>query len=105
MRAQGFSFVYKNIDTPRSILIIDNSVLFHSKLLSVQSESGLNPLIMHTHACPCTSFVLMPEEEEKVPGFSLLHMHLFITDPVHSDALKSHGRLSDVFTVELAWAI
>ena len=87
MRAQGFPFVYKNIDTTRSILIIDNSVLFHSKLLSVQSESGLNPLIMHTHACSCTSLVLMLEEKEKVPGFSLLHMHLFITDPVHSDAL------------------
>ena len=47
----------------------------------------------------------MPEEEEKGPGFSLSHMHLIITDHVHTDALKSHGRLYDMFTVELAWVI
>ena len=34
-------------------------------------------------------------------------MHLVITDPVHqwqgdNDDIKSHGRLYDVFTVELA---
>ena len=37
----------------------------------------------------------MPEEEEKGPGFSRLHMHLGITDPVHewqgdNDVVKSH---------------
>ena len=53
-----------------------------------------------------TSLVLMPEEK-KGPGFSRLHMHLIITDPVHqwqgyNDAVKSHGRLYDMFTVELA---
>ena len=67
----------------------------------------VEPLIMYTHACPCTSLVLMPEEEEKGPAFSRSHMHLIITDPVHqwqgdNDAVKSHGRLYDVFTVELA---
>ena len=65
---------------------------------------------MYTHACPFTSLVLMPEEEEKGPAFSCSHMHLVITDPVHqwqgdNDAIKSHGQLYDVFTVELAWLI
>ena len=61
---------------------------------------------MYTHACPCTSLVLMTEEEEEIgPGFSRLHLN--ITDHVHqwqgdNDAIKSHGRLYDVFTVELA---
>ena len=70
----------------------------------------VEPLIMHTHACLCTSLVLMPEEEEIEPGFSHSHMHLVITDPVHqwqgdNDAIRSHGQLYDVFTVELAWLI
>ena len=59
---------------------------------------------------PFTSLVLMPEEEEKGLGFSRLHMHLIISDSVHqwqgdNDALKSHGRLYDLFTLELAWLI
>ena len=46
----------------------------------------------------------MPKEEEKGPGFSRSHMHLI---PVHqwqgdNDAVKSHGRLYDVITAELA---
>ena len=49
----------------------------------------------------------MPEEEGKGPGFSSSHMHLI---PVHqrqgdNDAVRSHGQLCDVFTVELAWLI
>ena len=49
----------------------------------------------------------MPKEEEKGPGFSRSHMHLI---PVHqwqgdNDAVKSHGWLYDVFTVELALLI
>ena len=56
----------------------------------------VEPLIMYTHASPCTSLVLMPEEEEIEPGFSRSHMHLIITDPVHqwqgdNDAVKLHG--------------
>ena len=70
----------------------------------------VEPLIMYTHACPFTSLVLMPEEEEKGPGFSRLHMHLVITDSVYqwqgdNDAIKSHGRLYDMLTVEIAWLI
>ena len=62
---------------------------------------------MYTHTCPCTSLVFMPEEEGKGPGFSSSHMHLI---PVHqrqgdNDAVRSHGQLCDVFTVELAWLI
>ena len=50
----------------------------------MRSGKWVEPLIMHTHACPCTGLVLMPEEEEeKGPGFSRSHMHLIITDPVH----------------------
>ena len=35
-------------------------------------------------------------------------MHLILTDPVHqsegaNDALKPHGQLYDLFTLELAW--
>ena len=59
---------------------------------------------MYTHARPLTSLVLMPEEEEKGPGFNRLHMHLIITAPVHqwqgdNDALKSHGGLHDMFSL------
>ena len=46
---------------------------------------------MYTHACPFA--VLMPEEEEKGPGFSRSHKYLIITNPVHqwqgdNDAVK-----------------
>ena len=41
-------------------------MLFHSNLLSVQSEGSLpEPFIMHTHASSCTCLVSMPEEEEE----------------------------------------
>ena len=63
---------------------------------STQTESGYT---MYTHICPCTSLVLMPEEEdpEKEPGFSCLCIHI-IAEPVHqwqggNDAVKSHGGL------------
>ena len=57
-------------------------MLFHSKLCAIGKR--VEPPTMHTHACPCTSLVLMPEEEEeKGPGFSCSHIHLSITDPVH----------------------
>ena len=51
----------------------------------------VEPLIIYTHACPFA--VLMPEEEEKDPSFSHLHIHLIITNPVHqwqgdNDAIK-----------------
>ena len=48
-----------------------------------------------------------PPLEEKGPGFSHSHMHLI---PVYqlqgdNDAVKSHGRLYGIFTVELALLI
>ena len=50
---------------------------------------------MYTHACPFTSLVLMPEEEQG-PGSSRSHMHLVITDPAHqwqgdNDDIKTYG--------------
>ena len=49
----------------------------------------------------------MPKEEEKGLGFSRSHMHQIPVDQWQgdNDAIKSHGRLYDVFTVELALLI
>ena len=62
---------------------MNNSVLSTPNFSKHAIRKWVEPLIMYTDACPFTSLVLMPEEEEKGPGFSHLHMHLVITNPVH----------------------
>ena len=61
-------------------------MLFHSNLLSVQSEGSLpEPFIMHTHTqVPVLAlFPCLKRRRRNGLGFSHPHMCLIITDPVH----------------------